>query len=271
MWHSSKNKIPKSQLPTPSKYIEYYYHQKPKTERKWPNYINVLSIDPGRVNLAIRIERWNINGNISPILFTKLDLEEDDNISPYISSLNFLNENKKLLLDIHIMVIEQQLPFNYKCVRISQHLISYFMTLTTNIDLLPSIYEISSKLKGEYLGAPKSINDKDLKKWAVVKATEILQARGDKYSLEILDKVGKKKDDLADTVVQVEALFGYIGIGVITASNKSATPILNITNEVREVKENQDPLLAEPSKAEISKNTDVDRKVVLKSRKVNLS
>jgi hypothetical protein len=250
-FYSTKNKIPKSQLPAPSKYIEYYYHQKPKTERKWSNYINVLSIDPGRVNLAVRIERWSIDKTITPLLFVKLDLEEDDAISPYIKALNFLDKNEELLLTVNIMVIEKQLPFNYKCVRISQHLITYFMTLTMNNDLLPSIYEIDSKLKGECLGAPKSLNDKDLKKWAVTKAIEILEARGDKYSLDILNNIGKKKDDLADTVVQVESLFNYIGIGVITAECKAMVkPMLNIQHESKEYK---DPLLAEPEKPKIMK------------------
>src|SRR5438105_8963608 len=89
------------------------------------------------------------------------------------------------------------------------------MILTKDNPNLPSIYEVSPKLKGEYLGAPKKISEKDLKLWSVNKAIEICKLRNDKYSLEAIEKI-KKKDDLADTITQVEALFGYIGVSVVT-------------------------------------------------------
>ena len=189
---SNKNKIPKSQLPAPTKYTELYYHQTPKEDRKWPDYINVVSIDPAIKNFAIRIEKWDINGIISPIFFTKINLMPNENDSPYITLLNFFSTIKHHFLRTHIFVIEKQLPQNYKCVRVSQHAISIFMTITANTELLPSIYEVDSKLKGDYLGAPKSIGDKDLKKWAVDKAIELCKARGDQFSLDVIEKTKKK-------------------------------------------------------------------------------
>ena len=227
---NSKGKIPKSQLPAPSKYDEYYYHQTPKTERKWnENFIMVTSVDPATKNFAIRIEKWNADGTIIPLVFTKTNLSENEEISPYVSLLNFLEKYKEFLLKTHVFVVEKQVPQNYKCVRISQHTITYFMTITKDNPNLPSIYEVSPKLKGEYLGAPKKISEKDLKLWAVNKAIEICKQRNDKYSLEIIEKT-KKKDDLSDTIVQTEALFGHIGIAVLTENiNKGINlEVLNV-------------------------------------------
>lgn len=242
---NNKNRIPKSQIPRPSHYVEHYYHKLPKTSRQWnQGYINVVSIDPARKNLAFRIERWHTNNVITPIVFTKIDLEENEDVSMYVALLNFLNTHKKYLLQTHIMVIEKQLHINYQAVRISQHIITYFMTISQDSELLPSIFELDSKVKGQYLGAPKNISEKQLKQWAVTKAVEILTARGDKWSLEVIENT-KKKDDLSDVVIQVEALFGYIGVAIITEQKEA--PILNLT-----ANKTEDPLLADPVKPKLN-------------------
>jgi hypothetical protein len=105
-----------------------------------------------------------------------------------------------------LIIIERQMPYNYKAVRISQHVISYFISfyrhLITNKDVL--IVEVDAKLKSKALCGPKGMTDRDVKKWAIEKATELLEMRNDSVSLAILGKESKK-DDLADVVCQVEA------------------------------------------------------------------
>ena len=91
-----------------------------------------------------------------------------------------------------------------------QHTITYFMTKLKEYPLLPEISEINPHVKGNELGAN---SDENLKKWASRKARELLHLRKDDWSLEVMDywldkchpKGQRKDDDLADTVVMIEA------------------------------------------------------------------
>jgi hypothetical protein len=203
--YSRANTVPKSQLTnTKLKYVEHYWHTIPREERKWNlDYIQILSVDPGLKNYTILIQRRMTNGITFPLLYNKLDFTSDDESSHYGYLLHFFESQKELIKGCHIFLIERQLPQNYKMVRISQHTISYIMFQTLNNSLLPSIYEVDTKLKGIYLGVKKS---DDVKKIAIERAIQLLTSRNDKYSLSVLNNT-KKKDDLADVIIQIEALF----------------------------------------------------------------
>lgn len=212
-------KIPKSQQPDKTPYTVYYFHSIPIEERKWTDdFMQIVSIDPGSSNLAFYIERRYFNGKIIPVALDKVNIEEvkkeiensgrEVNLSlTYNNLTTFLDHFKDLYLDCHYIVIERQLPQNYKRVRISQHIISYFLTQLKDKGKLPSIFEIDSKLKGKMLLAPKHC---DLKAWSITKAQEILNNRNDKYSLEVIASF-RKKDDLSDSIIQIEALFLFWG------------------------------------------------------------
>jgi hypothetical protein len=207
-------KISKSESPDKTPYTVYYPHSIPSTERKWIQpYYQVISIDPARKNYGFRIERRYHNGWITPIVFDKTAVEsfeqEGDTIicNTYQVLTAFLTKYEQFYDDCHFIIIERQLPQNYKASRIAQHTISYFSIRTHNKPLLPSIIEIDPKLKGKILGAPKGTTDKQLKTWAIEKARELLSIRKDDFSLQVLDHFRNKQDDLSDTVCQAEALF----------------------------------------------------------------
>lgn len=211
-------KIPKSQKPHKSStYIAYNPHTTSLLERDWENKIRIISVDPGISNFCIRVEErgYNKYENIKTLLFVKMHLRKDeqelteDFVCGYYTVLtNFLNEHLELFKTCHIVLIEKQLPFNYRAVRISQHVLTYFMIHLKDIKPnLAMIFEIDSKLKGRELGASTHLNAKGIKYWAVEKATELLTDRGDVEALEILKKNKRKADDLADTVCQIEAFF----------------------------------------------------------------
>jgi len=120
---------------------------------------------------------------------------------------NFLDKYREFYDGCHFIIIERQLPQNYKATRIAQHTISYFSLFLANKPLLPAIVEISPQMKGKILGAPKGISDKQLKTWAVEEARRLLQIRQDDFSLAVLNKFATKQDDLSDTICQAEALF----------------------------------------------------------------
>ena len=224
-WFMYQRKTPKSEQPYKSVYVGHNPHTIPLSERHWPDRIRIISIDPGTTHYAIRVEERNIR-NTGPIItlhFDKVGLKKDeqelsaDLVSPVYSFItNYLDQYLDLFKTCHMVIVEKQLSINYRAVRMSQHTISYFMIHLKNISpSLPMIFEIIPKLKGRELGVPPNLNERGLKLWAVEKARELLFERGDQKGLEVLNRKDpvtrrkEKKDDLSDTVCQIEALFSH--------------------------------------------------------------
>ena len=214
-------KIAKSQQPAKTPYTEYYPHSISSEYRDWnQGYYQILSIDPagrGCKNLGIRIERRpgpNDSGFITSELFetvTLVDSSLTDSSSTcnlYDTLTNYLDSHTDLFQQTHIIIIERQLPENYWGIRISQHIISYFLVKLKDAPLLPMILEIDPRLKGKQLGIPSGLGKKEYKNRLIEKARDLLSIRGDTFSSKILDRY-KKKDDIADTVCQIEAVFLY--------------------------------------------------------------
>jgi hypothetical protein len=145
----------------------------------------------------------------------------------------FLDKYEKFYYDCHFMIIERQLPQNYKVALVAQHTISYFSIKLHNTILLPCFIEIDPKLKGKYLGAPKGINEHQLKTWAVEKGREILVARNDKFSLGVLDYFKNKQDDLCDVILQIEVLFICWGL---QKENKPIITLMINNNYTKNIK-----------------------------------
>lgn len=225
-------KVNKGERPDKTPYTEHYPHSKHKNQRKWTDnwsqnliekrteYYQICSIDPARKNYAIRIERRYITGEIKPILFDKVSLEQTKkgetsgataSAELYNELTRFLNKYEEFYKGCNYIIVERQLPQNYKATRIAQHTMTYFMLKLYDSELLPSIIEIDPQLKGRALGAPKNITDRQLKTWAIEYATMLLKSRGDEFSLGVMDFFKNKRDDLADTVCQIEAFLKEIG------------------------------------------------------------
>ena len=223
-------RINKSEAPNKEPYTLFFPHTISHTERNWnQQYYQVISIDPARKNYALRIERRYHNGQIIPIVFDKVCIKSVINEggvtieNTYQMLTYFLDKYEKFYYDCHFLIVERQLPQNYKVALVAQHTISYFSIKLHNSTLLPCLVEIDPKLKGKYLGAPKGINEKQLKTWAVEKGREILVARNDLFSLSVLDYFKNKQDDLCDVVLQTEALFICWGL------QKENKPIMTLS------------------------------------------
>lgn len=214
-----QKKMPKCQMPDKNEFTAHFFHSIDLNNRVWPDVINIISIDPGIRNLAIRVESRGLrdaNHSIKTLVFDKLRISENDrkleeNIDKLYSLVtDFLDQYLEIFKTCHIMIIERQLPMNLKAVRISQHIISYFMLHLKNIPSLPMIFEIDSKLKGRELGASTHLNERGIKQWSIDYCKILLEKRKDQVGIDILKK-HKKKDDLSDCVCQIEALFSFQG------------------------------------------------------------
>lgn len=217
-------KTPKGEAIDKTPYSSYFPHSIDISERKWNNeYRQYVSIDPARKNLGFRIERrYFLNsekkGLIETLEYVKISIEEnletDTTIynKTYDNLTNFLDQYKEYFDETHYIILERQLPENYKATRIAQHVISYFSIYLHDKPLLPSIIEVAPQLKGKMLSVPKGTNNKELKKWAIEKATEILIERNDDFGLEFFDNLKKMKhklDDVSDALLQIEAIILY--------------------------------------------------------------
>jgi hypothetical protein len=210
-----KFKVSKREEPDKGWYTLFNSRVVERPEWKSLEYYQIASIDPATNNFAMRIDRWWISGKntgqIIPIVFEKVSFKAEDPVNcnlVYDRLTNFLTRFTFELKNCHYIISERQLMQNYKAVRISTHALAVISTLTVGYGI---IIEVNPKLKGWRLGAPKGLTERQLKEWAVEKAAEILEERGDRWSLDILKKT-KKKDDLSDTVVQAVALVNLLEI-----------------------------------------------------------
>ena len=163
------------------------------------NEIVIVSIDPGTINYAIRIESIK-KEKIEMLVYKKRNLPKEENLKMY--ALNqFLDEFKEYYKRIHYVLIEKQMVFNHKANRIGHHTVSYFINICKNLPNYPRVIEFDSKLKTRVLSDEK-IPGKKTKKWSIEFCKNELEKRNDLISLEILKK-SRKKDDLADVVSQI--------------------------------------------------------------------
>lgn len=195
--------------PFKNPYIIYYPHSLYTVDNQIESYHQIVSIDPGIKNYAIRIEK-RVNETVTTIVMDKFSIQTDSIIcKTYQMLTDFLNKYKEFYDYCDLIIIEKQLPKNYKAVRISQHTITYFSIYLFNKPLLPMIIELDPKIKNKVLNIPKNIKSKQLKIWSVNKAKELLIQRNDYNGIKILNNF-KKQDDLSDAICQIEAFFLYL-------------------------------------------------------------
>ena len=236
MYH--QRKVPKLQSPDKNEYTVYNPHTIDLSKRETGDVVKVISIDPGIRNLALRVETRGMtssNHPIKTIVFEKLKITEEDrrlagnNDQLYFLMTQFLDKYREIFKTADFVVIERQLPINYKAVRISQHIITYFLILFKDrMPLLPVVYEVDPKLKGRELGASKHLNERGIKQWSVDYAKALFTKRQDYDALKILQKNKSKGDDLADCACQMEAFFSFQGWPLTPDKLPEPKPVLKL-------------------------------------------
>lgn len=182
------------------------------------DYIQIMAIDPGLVNMAVRVERRYKRGNrVETLYMEKFSIKRFSKMKiydKYIIMDNCFSELRDkfdsisdLFGDTDFFVIERQLrvaPRN----RIIEGMVKMYLTVTLkDMSHLPTIYTIDALMKYTILdirgvrGQPKS-----RKKNGVKFSIDLLRERDDNVGLEIIDSL-KKKDDVSDTIIICEAFF----------------------------------------------------------------
>lgn len=197
-------------------------------------YRQFTSIDPAFKNIGMRIERRYLQDNrVEMIHFERISLvtsdnEDEDSTMMFIELQNVLNRLDEKMKGSHFFLVEKQQPIsaqgqvhtNSKVMRVFGHILGVLMTRYGNQHLYPLICEVSPKLKGKMLEFKRrfvefgNIKPEDIKKdlsYAQTKSVgvkigiEFLSNYKDNASLTIINAAGSKKDDLTDTICQIEA------------------------------------------------------------------
>lgn len=203
--------------------VLYYGRQHPLVECNWlipfkifkqhmPPLTNgrlrSVSIDPGYVNLAIRVEEITPEG-IFPLVYEKFPLSKEIPCRLY-EMRRHLDKHLDIFMTVHYVFVEKQMNFNGQADRIGHDLISYFTGILRNSTIFPRVLEVDAKLKTTILSKEKVPTD-ETKEWSKGVFREELIRRGDLVSLEIYDKE-KKQDDLADVGTMAMAMYEVLGV-----------------------------------------------------------
>lgn len=152
------------------------------------------------------------------LLHKNLDLTTDTIKTKYLDTQVFYNmimeldQYKDIFDRCDIIIIEQQMSFkkaqNTMAIKLGQHCFSYFtmrypLSRIGNVtfDSRKEIIEFPAYYKTQIIGAPKGLTKPERKKWAVEKTRDIFKLRGCENYFEGI----KKKDDLADTFLQLQS------------------------------------------------------------------
>lgn len=212
-------------------------------DRKWDlqSYRRLCSIDPGITDLCIRFEVREMDENDNEVVRTEVsdivDLTNGCKVSyswknqEVVSIYNRLNVSLdrylSLLMTSHIIIVESQ-PLKGRnpgvlvaVTKVTQHVLAYLSIKLASSSFIPLIIEVDPKLKYINNNYPTHsiIGDKKTKlvkatkkKHSTALALELLASRGDDKGLESLRKAkAKHKDDMADTIMQLEGVLVEIG------------------------------------------------------------
>lgn len=192
-------------------YLNYNFHSD-NSPRTWMvDSILVILIDPGPTNLGFRIERRFTNGHVSTEILTQVKLLEcgKDVFTSELAenTTRFLDGFREYHPHVHYVCVERQMSINFKCTRLLQHIITYYMMILKDLPLRPYLMEISPFLKSRELHAPKGMNRTFLKKWTCGRARQFLIERQDPWLTYFDSLQAMQQRDVADTICMSEGLF----------------------------------------------------------------
>lgn len=167
-------------------------------------YLQIISVDPGITNLAIRIEQRYAN-KIVPLFFCRITLAKEKKTASAANGIikqctALLKSLHSYIANSHLFIIERQV-INKMVIRLYQHMLTYIPLVYPNLCVL----DVSPLLKTTVLGGAKGAGRPAAKKFCYNMALAILRQGGDTVSIDIIAK-DSAKYDLTDTVCQIAAV-----------------------------------------------------------------
>jgi hypothetical protein len=168
--------------------------------------MRIAAFDIGKRNFAICVEEVNHYPPTETLLLLEnhdLTTRGDDLIPIMLEMTRILTSHHDLFDSCCAFLVEQQMFFgklkNPLAVKLAQHCLSHFIN---RYGVLRDIQEFPAYHKTRVYNTPK-MNKPQRKKWAIDKAISVLSERSDPLLPTLLQY--KKKDDVADTVLHVQA------------------------------------------------------------------
>lgn len=159
----------------------------------------IASFDIGKKNFAYCVQ----DANRHIILYDCVDLTVYAK-TPFIGMYIVLDKYKTIWDSCDVILVEQQMAFgrkiNLTAIKLAQHCLSYFIY---NYGCFKDIIEFPAYHKTRVFDKSK-MTKPQRKKWAIIKTLEILEQRQQHDIIEFIES-RKKKDDLADCFLQIEA------------------------------------------------------------------
>lgn len=238
-----KGKKGKKKKPYPrgDKFVAYYPSRNtPRQSRQWLEpYLQLASLDPAEVNLAIRIERRYVvdaNGQAGRSWHGNFDFPAQDQCTVYnwvvsshyrifIEQLHYHNHNIRgqtdsltilnvhdtltallhLFRGCHVIIIERQLWHkNPPATRIFEQILRFLLVNLQDSPICPDILEIDAKWVKEMMSLTtgKKKGNKTIMPYRI---RALLYFYGETNGRQILSEKGKK-DDKADVVANIETI-----------------------------------------------------------------
>jgi len=181
-----------------------------------------VSIDIAIKNFAIRREVWHSHKDVKPELFHKINFAGEKesgtaSINPdvLVSANDFLNEIfEEHIKTANIILIERQLAVSPKNRSMFDLVLNFIISRRKYLKEDVILMDINPKAKSKILRPKVRMTSNELKKWCIDEAMKILEKRNDEWSIKWLQHhkgtSKTKADDLADTVIQMEALYQLI-------------------------------------------------------------
>lgn len=178
----------------------------------------MLSIDIGTCNMAFYIEEFDEMSlhsrmekdekikqlyRLGKRVYWKVvnfEKQTKPGVEIFVPIIKFLDDNRKIWDNCNGIILEKQMRINYNAQVMQYFIFSYFKNLYGPFKY---ISDISATRKTQVLNAPKKMNKKERKKWAVDETHRAFDLRNDLEGLKILH--ASKADDLADSFLQLKA------------------------------------------------------------------
>lgn len=204
--------------------VIHHPYRLPPSERRWDgDSLIVVSFDSGTINFCMGVFYKETRKQPVRIVDELIDISEPDGGTPtdaIVSNIvdqrygvlhRAIQKHSSYIYHANYIIIEKQLSDNYAAVRVSQHIITQVIGIVTMGDnkKMPMIVEIDPRVKSRVLMAP-AVTGKKIKKWSCLYMIYMCYHSRNVALLEKL-LMEKKRDDLSDIEVQIEAFMTMNG------------------------------------------------------------